>query len=97
MAIVDCGASSTLTESLINTSDIENRVTIIETADGEERMRSTQKCIQTHLVRNQMGNPVPISIQALFVLGLHQDLIGGKVVNTSNILVILDDDDPDIC
>ena len=41
VAIVDCGASSTLTGSLINATDIEEKVTIIETADGEERMRST--------------------------------------------------------
>ena len=48
VAIVDCGASSTLTGSLINlnATDIEEKVTIIETADGEERMRSSHKCIK---------------------------------------------------
>jgi hypothetical protein len=35
VAIVDCGAPSTLTGSLINATDIEEKVTIIETADGE--------------------------------------------------------------
>ena len=43
-----------------------------------------------------MGDPIPISVQALFVRGLPQDLIGGKAVNEINIRVILDDD-PDIC
>ena len=48
MAIVDCGALSTLTGSLIIATDmvarvdrgkvVEEKVTIIETADGEERM-----------------------------------------------------------
>ena len=38
VAIVDCGASSTLTCSLIDATDIEEKVTIIKTADGEERM-----------------------------------------------------------
>ena len=38
VAIVDCGASSMLTGSLINATDIEEKVTIIKTADGEERM-----------------------------------------------------------
>ena len=86
VAIVDCGASSTLTGSLINATDIEEKVTIIETADGEERMRSSNKCIKTYFVRNRMGDPV---------LGLPQDLIGGKAVNKINIQVILDDE-PDI-
>ncbi len=47
-------------------------------------------------MRNRVGYPVPISSQALFVLGLHQDLIGGKDVNKINIRVTLDDN-PDIC
>ena len=43
-----------------------------------------------------MGDPVPISVPALFVLGLPQDLFGGKAINKINIRVILNDD-PDIC
>ena len=86
VAIVDCGASSTLTSSLINATDIDEKVaTIIETADGEERMRSTNKCNKTCFVRNRMGDPVPISVPALFVRGLPQDLIGGKAINKINI------------
>ncbi len=38
VAIVACGASFTLTGLHINASDIEETVTIIETADGKERM-----------------------------------------------------------
>ena len=41
VAIVDCGASSTLTGSLINASDIEEKVKIVETADGEKKMQSS--------------------------------------------------------
>ena len=63
-------------------------MTIIETADGEERMRSSHKCIKTFFVRNRMGDLVPISVPALFVRGLPQDLIGGKAVNKVNILYI---------
>ncbi len=37
-AIVDCEVLSTLTSLLIKSSDIEEKVTIIETPDGEERM-----------------------------------------------------------
>ena len=50
VAIVDLRASSTLTYSLINATDIEEKVTIIKTADGEERMQSTQKCNKTYFV-----------------------------------------------
>ena len=39
IAIVDCGASSTLTALLLNATDGEERVSIIETSDGEERRR----------------------------------------------------------
>ena len=67
MAIVDCGASSTLTGLLINATDIEAKVTIIETADGDARIRSSHKCTKTYFVRNRMGDPVPISVPALFV------------------------------
>ena len=59
-------------------------------------MLSTYKCNKTYFVRNCLEDLVPISVPALFVQGLHQDLIGGKAINNINILVILDDY-PDIC
>ena len=43
-----------------------------------------------------MGDPVPISVPALFVRGLPQYLIGVNAINKINIRVILDDD-PNIC
>ena len=90
VAIVDCGASSTLTASLINTS-VEEKVSVIETADGDERMQSTHKCNKKYFVRNRMGEPVPISVPVLFIMGLPQDLqvIGGKSISDANIRVIL--------
>ena len=42
-----------------------------------------------------MGKTVPITVPAIFVTGLPQDLVGGKSVNKMNIRGILDDD-PDI-
>ena len=38
----------------------------------------------------------PITVQAIFVMGLPQDLLGGKSLNQENIQVILDKDS-DIC
>ena len=75
VAIVDCGATDTLTSSLINATDVEEKLTIIETADGVERMRSNHKCIKTYFVKNSMGETVPTTVPALFVKGLPQDLI----------------------
>ena len=94
--VMDCGASQTITGSLINTKDVKEKVTIIETADGDVSMKSTHTCIKTYFVRNRMGEVVTITIPALFVKGLPQDLLGGKSVNHENIRVILDAD-PDIC
>ena len=43
-----------------------------------------------------MGEIVTITVPAIFVKGLLQDLLGGKSVTNANIRVILDAD-PDIC
>jgi hypothetical protein len=43
-----------------------------------------------------MGEIVTITVPAIFVKGLLQDLLGGKSVTNANIRVILDMD-PDIC
>ena len=96
VAVMDCGASQTITGSLINCKDVMEKVTIIETANGEENMTSTHVCTKTYFVRNRMGDLVTITVTALFVKGLPQDLLGGKSVNRENIRVILDSDH-DIC
>ena len=43
-----------------------------------------------------MGEVKPITVQAIFVTGLPQDLLGGKSLNQENIPVILDKDS-EIC
>ncbi len=50
VAIGDCGASSTPTGSHINARDIEEKVTIVGTADGEERqhMNGTIICSESN-------------------------------------------------
>ena len=51
VAVMDCGASQTITGSLINCKDVMEKVTIIETANGEENMVSTHVCTKTNFVR----------------------------------------------
>ncbi len=90
---MDCGASQTITCSLVNCKDEIEKVAIIETAGGEEHMKSTLECTKTYFVRNRMGEVVTITVPALFVRGSQQDLPGGKSVNFANILAILDSED----
>ena len=79
--VMDCGASQTITGSLVNCKDL----TSIETADGAEHMKSTHICTKLYFVRNRMGEVVTATVPALFVKGLPQDLPGGKSVNFANI------------
>ena len=58
-------------------------------------MRLNHKWIKTYFVKNRVGETAPITVPALFVKGIPQDLIGGNSVNKVNIRVIVDDD-PDI-
>ena len=110
--VMDCGASQTITGSVLNCSDIREKITKIVTADGKESMTSTHTCLKTYFARNRTGEVVTIVVPSLFdsrpfsvcdhsrpslfVKGLPQDLLGGKSVNRENIRVILDAD-PDIC
>jgi hypothetical protein len=83
--------------SLINDKEVKEKVTIIETADGDDSMKSTHTCFKTYFVQNRIGEVVTITMPALFVKGLPQNLLGGKsVTNDENTRAILDAD-PDIC
>ncbi len=44
VAVMNCGASQTITGSLINCKEVMEKVTIIETANGEENMISNHVC-----------------------------------------------------
>ena len=90
--VMDCGASSSSTGSQLNTKEISEKVTRLEMADGAETMEATHHCMKTYFVRNRMGETKPITVPALYVRGLPQDLLGGKSLTRQNIRVILDDD-----
>ncbi len=96
VVVMDCGALQTITNSLINCKEVKEKVTMIETADGDESMKGTHSRIKIYVVRNRMGKIVTITVPAILVKGLPQDLLGGKSVTNANIRVILDTD-PDIC
>jgi hypothetical protein len=74
----DCCASSTSTGSLINTTDVGARITIIKTADGKESIRVSYNCLKSYYVQNRMREVTKMTIPALYVKGLSQDLLRGK-------------------
>ncbi len=49
VAVMDCGASQTITGSLINCKDVMEKVTIIETANGGESMISNHVYLAENL------------------------------------------------
>ncbi len=55
-------------------------------------MKATHARIEAYLVRNRMGEAVAITVPAILVKGLPQDLLGGKSarVTSENIRAILD-------
>lgn len=73
--VMDCGASTTITGSLINCSDIVEKETMVDTAKEGEGMTATHSCNKTYFVRNRVGEVVTITTPAIFVRGLPQDLL----------------------
>ena len=83
--VMDCGTSCTVTGSLLNTREVIKQTTNIETADGMESLKATHTCLKIYFLRNRTGEVKPITVQAIFVMGLPQDLLGGKSLNQENI------------
>ena len=90
--VMDCGASTTMTGSLLNCADIVEKITTVETAKDGEGMTATHSCNKTYFVRNRVGEMVSITTPAIFVRGLPQDLLSGKAVNRTKVRIILDED-----
>jgi hypothetical protein len=58
LGVMDCGASITITRSLLNCVDVEEHKTIIETAKERESIMATQVCCKTYFVKNRVGDIV---------------------------------------
>ena len=74
--VMDCGASRTVTGSLLNTREVIEKTTNIETADGKQSLKATHTCLKTYFLRNRTGEVKPLTVQAIFVIGLPQDILG---------------------
>jgi hypothetical protein len=88
----DGGATSSLSSSLLNCSDVQERVVSIQTAQGGTVMLTSHVCLKTYFVRDRTGELRPITTKTYIVKGLKRDLLSGKALNRAGYRIILDED-----
>jgi hypothetical protein len=88
----DCGATSTLTDSLFNMTNVEQKLITIQLAMDGATMQATHVGTKTYYVYDRTGTLRPVSTRAFYVKELKQDLLGGRALVKSNYRVILDKD-----
>ncbi len=91
--IVDGGATSTLTKSFENCTQIRPKVAAIQTAGGATSIHTTHICLKTYFVRDRTGTIRPIVVKAYIIPALRHDLLSVKGLNESGYHVIHDEDD----
>ena len=85
---VDNGATSTLTRSLFNMSDVTPRITKIHLAGQGMTISSTHAGYKTYYVEDATGTIRPIRTLALFVPSLEDDLLAGRALTRSKYRII---------
>ncbi len=66
LGVMDCGASITITGSLLNCVDAEGPQIIIETAKEGQSMMATHVCRKTYSVKNRVGDMVSITASTIY-------------------------------
>ncbi len=74
--MVDCGASTTITESLLNMTSVEPRVIAIQLAMSGATMKSAHVGMKIYCVYDKTGTLRPITTRAYYFKELNQDLLG---------------------
>ncbi len=90
---VDCGATTTLTVSLNNITDVRPKIVTIQLAMAGVTMKSTHVGTKTYYVYDRTGTFRPISTQAYYVKELNQDLLAGRSLTNTDCRVVLDKHD----
>ena len=90
--ILDCGATSTLTSSLFNMSDIREKEVIIQLAGKGATLKATHVGNKTYHVLDCTGTARSITTRAFYSIELQRDLLGGRPLIGANFRVILDKD-----
>ncbi len=93
MLMVNCGASSTITESLFNMTSVEPGVIMIQLAMSGETMKSTHVGMNTYYVTDRIGTLRQITTRTYYVKELNQDLLGGSALTAADYRVVLDKND----
>jgi hypothetical protein len=70
----DGGATSSLSSSFLNCSEVTERVVPIQTAQGGTVMLTTHVCLKTYFVRDRTGELRPITTKTYIVKNLKHDL-----------------------
>ena len=92
MLAVDCGATTTITKSLNNMTEVKPQVVTIQLAMDGLTMKSSHVGIKTYYAYDRTGTIRPIKTKALYVKECQQDLLGGTSLTNSNYRVVLDSD-----
>jgi hypothetical protein len=93
LSTVDCGATTTLTVSLNNMTDVRPKIVTIQLAMACVTMKSSHVGTKTYYVYDRTGTVRPISTQAFSVKELNQDLLAGTGLTNADFRVILDKHD----
>ena len=88
----DGGATSSLSSSFINCTEVKERVVPIQTAQGGTVMMTTHVCLKTYYVRDRTGELRPLTTKTYIVKNLKHDLLSGKGLNKAGYRVIYDED-----
>ncbi len=73
--VVDGGATSTLTKSFDNCTQITPKVVAIQTASGTTAIHTSHVCSKTYCAMDWIGELRPITVKAYIVHGLRYDLL----------------------
>ena len=85
-------ATSSLSSSFLNCTNITERAVPIHTAQGGTVMATKHVCLKTYYVRDRTGELRPITNKTYIVKNLKHDLLSGKMLNKAGYRIILDED-----
>ena len=92
LLVVDCGATTTLTDSLFNMTDVKPKVITIQLAGDGATIQSSYIGKKTYYIPDVTGTVRPVTTRAFYVKDLKHDLLGGRALVNADNRVILDKD-----
>jgi hypothetical protein len=90
---VDNGATTTLTRSLFNMTDVKQKIITIQLAGEGMSMKATHTGRKTYYAVDATGTIRPITTKAFYVPDLEQDLLAGRALIKSKFRITMDEDE----